>query len=373
MNNPYESQDILRAPDEKPWYQSVADFLTPNTSKWFQDGYAGRPQSAPGILYDILPEVADWGVGLGKKAASIPIQMYRRAQVAKQIPEMGALFKELGNPLSNIGRMISDTASDLSNRIPQMGNRPVEMMADIGTNTYNPQRLIDKVKGAWGIDVPYLTDGRLPQALVTTDADNQLLGKIAEALGARPGQVPQGAKGFFTSIKDNNRYLSDIAAMRRDAIPAGTGLHEVGGHGVSKRVRGYGDTPGQPSEHIDEARRAIYPDAPDIAPDIMADYFSAVTQNNPKYAKALAGKSTNYGKLPPDKLGEEIISRQNAGQLGNWNAKVPFDDPEPFFRQRYQDYGLSLTHPSIRPEQLGETLPLSMPMLRSIMNSLSQE
>lgn len=273
---------------------------------------------------------------------NIPIQSYRRKQVAEAIPQLGALFDELGTPLTNVWRGAKGTLEGVYNPAPQFAAAMEEGSTSPATNLLRGiRRKVDDLKGSWNVDIPYVAQGEYPQVLMTKDADNQLLGRIAEALGQAPGRVGEGVRGFYAPVQSQNNYLADIIALRKQfATPeAGTLTHETG-HLASKRIRGYGDWGNQPTDAINTARNVA-------ASQDLTDYFHSLVQENRPY-KNLLRKRGAYADISPEKLGEEIWTRDNAGQLEKYKGAAPFEDTAPWLSDRLSSLAYDLTHPSLR-------------------------
>jgi len=346
------------------WAGELAGF--PKTISYLKGENTGRPESAPGPLYDILPEIGNWITsipGAAKGAANIPIQAYRRSQIAKEIPQMGEVFKKMGNPLTNLYRQIAGAMPEMG-----VGMEPAGAVAmDVGGNEARslPSRarqLVDELKGTWGIDIPYNPHGtKYPWAMITEDAENKLLPEIAKGLGYRGGKVTPNAKGFYLPAQQEGNFLADVTAFRRAAIPTGTPTHEISGHLAAKRVRGYGDLKGQPFDYINEARQAVAPNSPQLAPEMAGDFFEALAQNNPKYAQHFQ-KYDVYKDLPDAKIGEELWSRDVANQLSPLKKKLAFENPAPEFGDRLRDLGDNLLHPYFKDYGQAPAFSPAIPM-----------
>ena len=315
-----------------------------------QDDIRSQEQLGPVInaALAVAPAFGQGIRGLGSAAeglANIPVQSYRRKQVGEAIPQLGELFSELGNPVTNLWRGAKDIAGNWTpqaNEIPAMAD-----MSGIPEGVPGVLRSIqsgvDRLKGSWNVEIPYLAKDQYPQVLMTKDADNQLLGKIAEAIGQRPGTVSDRSRGFYVPVGDQNKnYLADIIALRKEAATpeVGTLAHETG-HLAARRITGYPTYQNAPEGLVSQARTAV------SDPLNYQDYLSAVTSENPEYAAWLQ-KTPAYSSLSPERMGDELWTRNNAGQFDKWRDAVPWNDPAPELSGRLSEFLNTLIHPSMR-------------------------
>lgn len=335
-------EPVLRAAPEKSIWRNVAETAGfPRTAAWMAGEYAGRPQSAPGPLYDILPEIGNYIEmipGAAKSLANIPIQAARRSAIAKEIPQMAETFKQMGNPLTNVWKMVKGAMPEFQGGMQPAGEMALDQGAQVAASLPTRAReLMGELKGSWGINIPYNPKGTAyPWAVVSDDANRSLLPQIAEGLGVS-GRVNDKTRGFYLPVKKDNTFLGDVIAMRESAIPGGTPIHETG-HLASKRVRGYGELENQPWDNITEARRAF---SSEMAPQHLSDYLGAIPDNNPTMNNYL--RHHGYGNLSNERMGEELWVRNNAGQTVK---KAPaFEDPAPFMGERLSGLTEDLLHP----------------------------
>jgi hypothetical protein len=339
--------------------------FTPQSGPQVAPGHNTEPDFDP--TFDIATLLAP-GAGQAARAAgrageglaNIPIQAYRRNQVGKAIPQMKMLFDEMGTPLTNTIRAITGTGRE---NMPAWTGQAASAMADEGGGPIaipgllrGIRRKVDDFKGAWNVDIPYIAGGDYPQALLTKDADNTVLGRIAEALGERPGRVGQSVRGFYKPAGDEQgNYLADVIALRKQyATPEeGTLTHETG-HLAAKRLQGYG-LRNPPEEAMMRARNQV------ADPLDYQDYLEAVTKENPlldrhfrKPIKTIdelgypSFRTSPYANMSPERMGDELWTRYNSGQLEKYNTKAPFSDPEPLLSGRLSELVDSLIHPSLR-------------------------
>lgn len=293
----------------------------------------------------------------GEALTDIPVQAYRRHVVGQRYPEIGQAFSELGNPVTNTWRAIAGRGE--KDVTPNLGWSP--MAADTSLSSpdllSNLRNRVDRWKGSWNVDIPYLTEGEYPQLLITKDQSNQILPRLAEMVTGKQGVAGPGTRGFSAYLKDDNKgYLADLIAARREAIPQGTLTHETG-HLAKRRLLGYGDLSNQPTDLINKAREST-----GIAdPSIYGDYLEAITGTNPWYdakfrtpikARNELGeevlKASPYRNLTPLSMGDELWTRYNAGQLARYQPTTPFNDPEPIMSGKISELVDSLIHPSMR-------------------------